>query len=189
MRIDATTDHESWSMKAAEKGFSSERARMVRSVQVLCVLAIGTATLLTGCRVVTPQPTLRQGAHWFPPTFPYLSGRYQKQLQIHDHPHIGPSSLGSPSGPGEIVVEDLFPNESATESLPESYFAPQPEPAGDHLQHPGRTPQQDEPQQDDSSGQRKGRIRALPKGKPGVFNVTEANRSLDYWATADNIGR
>lgn len=42
------------------------------------IVAICTVfTVICGCRVTTPQPTLRDGACWFPPTFPYLHGRYQ----------------------------------------------------------------------------------------------------------------
>ena len=38
--------------------------------------------VIAGCRVTTPQPNLRTGACWYPPTFPLLRGTYQQQLQI-----------------------------------------------------------------------------------------------------------
>lgn len=35
-----------------------------------------------GCRVSAPQRTLREGYRWIKPSFPYLNGTYQQQLQL-----------------------------------------------------------------------------------------------------------
>ena len=46
----------------------------------------------TGCRVTTPQCTLREGAAWFPPTFPYLHGQIPPTLPSGEGfaPHYRP---------------------------------------------------------------------------------------------------
>ena len=61
----------------------------MRVVQTRLAVCLVLALLFVGCRVSTPQKTLRTGARWCPPTFPLLRGTYKQKLNF--------SSGGPPS--------------------------------------------------------------------------------------------
>jgi len=39
----------------------------------------------SGCRVTSPQYSLREGASWFPPKFAYLKSKFNKQRNVVSH--------------------------------------------------------------------------------------------------------
>ena len=43
---------------------------MTKRIKFAVIIAITCLTFTVGCRVVTPQQTLRTGVHFFPPTCP-----------------------------------------------------------------------------------------------------------------------
>lgn len=47
------------------------------------LLLLGIACL--GCRVTSPQYSLREGASWFPPKFTYLKAKFNKQRNFISH--------------------------------------------------------------------------------------------------------
>ena len=53
--------------------------RLGRLTVATCFLL---SIVLCGCRVSSPQRTLREGFSWIKPSFPYLNGTYQRQLQL-----------------------------------------------------------------------------------------------------------